>query len=256
MLSLDSKRRQAWKKSQSCFRCYSGPNFGGDNLAPCQDARLDTEDFPKTKCSGIRSTVNYPTCWDGKNLDSANHQDHVAYPTKGPASFSDTAFTCPDTHPVRVPQISLEIVWDTTEFDGLWDPATDEQPFRLSMMDDTGYGQHGDYVFGWKGTSLQQAMDGGCFGPSCAGLKTQAFTEANKCKVKDLVQEDIGTDGCKYPASFGCFCSPSLAGGFVIANGSSQGSRGFLDKLRCRLMLVREENTVYTPVPLTSASGV
>jgi hypothetical protein len=26
-------------KSQTCFRCYSGPNFGGDNAAPCQDAK-------------------------------------------------------------------------------------------------------------------------------------------------------------------------------------------------------------------------
>jgi len=197
MLALDSKRRQSWMKSQSCYRCYSGPNFGGDNLGPCSDPKLDTESFPKNKCYGIRSTVNYPTCWDGKNLDSANHQDHVSYPTKGPASFSDTAFTCPDTHPVRVPQISLEIVWDTTEFDSLWDPAVDKQPFVLSMADETGYGQHADYVFGWKGDALQKAMDGGCFGPSCAGLKTQPFTEANKCQVKDLVQEDVGSDGCK-----------------------------------------------------------
>lgn len=26
-------------KSQTCFRCYTGPNFGGDNAAPCQDAK-------------------------------------------------------------------------------------------------------------------------------------------------------------------------------------------------------------------------
>jgi hypothetical protein len=27
-------------KSQTCFRCYSGPNFGGDNAAPCADAKF------------------------------------------------------------------------------------------------------------------------------------------------------------------------------------------------------------------------
>lgn len=27
-------------KSQTCFRCYTGPNFGGDNAAPCQDAKF------------------------------------------------------------------------------------------------------------------------------------------------------------------------------------------------------------------------
>jgi hypothetical protein len=26
-------------KMQTCFRCYSGPNFGGDNAAPCADAK-------------------------------------------------------------------------------------------------------------------------------------------------------------------------------------------------------------------------
>lgn len=38
-------------------------------------------------------------------------------------------------------------------------------------------------------------MDGACFGPSCAGLKTQAMATANKCAVKKTVNED--TDGCE-----------------------------------------------------------
>jgi hypothetical protein len=50
------------KKSQSCFRCYSGPDFGGDNAAPCADATLDTEELPKKAClGGIRSNILYPT---------------------------------------------------------------------------------------------------------------------------------------------------------------------------------------------------
>jgi hypothetical protein len=49
-------------KSQTCFRCYTGPNFGGDNAAPCQDATLDTEAFPTKAClGGIRSNILYPT---------------------------------------------------------------------------------------------------------------------------------------------------------------------------------------------------
>jgi len=50
------------KKTQSCFRCYSSTNFGGDNAAPCQDANLDTESFPTKPClGGIRSNILYPT---------------------------------------------------------------------------------------------------------------------------------------------------------------------------------------------------
>ena len=31
--------RPANMERQNCFRCYTGPNFGGDVGAPCQDAR-------------------------------------------------------------------------------------------------------------------------------------------------------------------------------------------------------------------------
>lgn len=184
------------RKTQSCFRCYNAPNFGGDNAAPCQDATLDTEELPNKAClGGIRSNILYPTCWDGKNLDSPDHKSHVAYPSGGPAQFTGTSTggACPSTHPVKIPQIMLEIVWDTTKFNNKADwPADGSQPFVLSTGDTTGYGQHGDYVFGWKADSLQKAMDDGksCFGASCGGLKTQALDPASKCKVATRYPED------------------------------------------------------------------
>ncbi len=61
----------------------------------------------------------------------------------------------------------------------------------------TGFGQHGDYVFGWKGDALQKAMDSTCFGATCNVLKSQAFTEANKCAVQNSVSESV--EGCKFP---------------------------------------------------------
>lgn len=41
MLVGDPTRRTADPKlsKQNCFRCYTGPNFGGDTGAPCQDSR-------------------------------------------------------------------------------------------------------------------------------------------------------------------------------------------------------------------------
>ena len=178
---------------QNCYRCYTGPNHGGDVGAPCQDNRVDTEALPTKACpGGIRSNILFPTCWDGKNLDSPNHQDHVAYPTSGPATFLSLGGNCPSTHPVRIPQLMYEVNWDTSKFNdkSLWaDP--NKQPFVLSTGDPTGYGQHGDYVFGWKGNSLQSAMDrAGCFGAQCGTLKTQAIDNAKKCTVKALVRED------------------------------------------------------------------
>ncbi|KAF5848945.1 hypothetical protein GGP41_010090 [Bipolaris sorokiniana] len=152
------------RKSQTCFRCYTGPNFGGDNAAPCQDAN----------------------CWDGVNLDSPDHKSHVAYPTNGPALFTGTSTggACPASHP---------IVWDTTKFNNKADwPADGSQPFVLSTGDNTGYGQHGDYVFGWKDNSLQKAMDDakGCMGANCGSLKTQQPADGNKCVVPNRVPEE------------------------------------------------------------------
>ena len=76
-------------------------------------------------------------------------------------------------------------------------------------MYSTGYGQHGDYVFGWQEGVLQKAMDAGCFGASCKALKTQAFTAANKCAVPDTVKESI--EGCK-------LCFNSFSNLFIIRN--------------------------------------
>jgi hypothetical protein len=106
----------------------------------------------------------------------------------------------PSTHPVKLPQLMFEVIWDTSSFNdkSLW-PTDGSQPFVLSQGDNTGYGQHGDYVFGWEGNALQKAMDSSCFGATCTGLKTQTYTEANKCAIKRTVNEDV--DGCEYLTS-------------------------------------------------------
>lgn len=105
---------------------------------------------------------------------------------------------CPASHPVRIPQLMYEVVWDTTQFNDRseWPEDGRSQPFVLSTGDDTGLGQHGDYVFGWEGDSLQRAMDrAGCYGAQCGTLKTQAIDVARKCEIPPKVEEDY--DGCK-----------------------------------------------------------
>ncbi|KAK0630521.1 hypothetical protein B0T17DRAFT_590009 [Bombardia bombarda] len=199
----DVMNRQPKYKSQSCFRCYTGPNFGGDDLAPCSDTKIDFEGFPPQPClGGIRSNILYPTCWDGKNLDSPNHKDHVAYPKSGPSNFLSTG-DCPASHPVKIPQLMLEVVWDTTKFNNKaeW-PEDGSQPFVLSTGDKTGYGQHGDYVFGWKGDALQRAMDdNGCFSATCGKQKSQDISVANKCAISKTVREDVDGWFSKLPGN-------------------------------------------------------
>ena len=139
------------------------------------------------------------SCWDGKNLDSPDHTSHIAYPSTG--TFESNG-PCPATHPVKIPQLFYEVIWDTTKFNdkSLW-PETG-QPFVWSQGDETGFGSHGDYIFGWKDNALQKAMDANC-NVNCPQLKTQSIAVGNKCTKESQVREKI--DGCK------CFLSsPSL----------------------------------------------
>lgn len=133
-------------------------------------------------------------CWDGKNLDSPDHQSHM-YNTMNRDGFSN-APPCPASHPIRVPQLTYETVWDTTKFNSMW-PAGTPNPFVWSFEGSSGYGTHADYMFGWKGDSLQRAMDTPeCFYDGCGSIKKQAMSVANKCTVEDMVGEE--TDGCMY----------------------------------------------------------
>lgn len=107
-----------------------------------------------------------------------------------------TAGPCPESHPVRMPQLAYETMWDTTLFNGMW-PEDGSNPFVWSYDDSKGYGTHADYVFGWKGDSLQRAMDSDCMFQDCGHgvLEIQSTAEQNKCSVESSVDEDV--DGCK-----------------------------------------------------------
>ena len=39
-------------KRQNCYRCYTGPNFGGDVSAPCQDAKCVYSHLLFQQCFG------------------------------------------------------------------------------------------------------------------------------------------------------------------------------------------------------------
>lgn len=102
---------------------------------------------------------------------------------------------CPSTHPVRMPQVTYETVWDTTQFNGMW-PSGSPNPFLWSF-EGTGAGTHADYMFGWKGDSLQKAMDKSeCFYDGCGAIKKQDMSVANQCTIKETVREE--TLGCKF----------------------------------------------------------
>ncbi|KAG9234742.1 hypothetical protein BJ875DRAFT_375744 [Amylocarpus encephaloides] len=199
MLAGTAERRTRDSAFVNLFRCYDGydekMNYRPN---PMGVAASDTTELPTRHCAGgVRVNTFFPTCWDGVNLDSPDHKTHVAYPVQG--VFGN----CPKSHPVEIPQVFIETIWDTGKFDqSLW-PDDGSQPFVFSQGDPTGFGHHADYVFGWKGDSLQKAMDARCDvfdarpdpiihpASECPQLRTQEQAVANECSKRQTAQEDI-----------------------------------------------------------------
>ncbi|KAK7055313.1 WSC domain protein [Favolaschia claudopus] len=167
--------------------------------------------FPTTDCeSGLNARLHMPACWDGVNLDSANHVSHTAY-----LSGLDNG-KCPSTHPVPLMKLFYEITWNVGDFSGRWNPNTDRWPFVYAPGDPTGFGWHGDFSNGWDTTALQNAIDK-CNNPNdetgsgkteaCSFLTVKSAASSNTCKINAVVKETInGTlselPGCN-PLQFG-----------------------------------------------------
>jgi hypothetical protein len=93
---------------------------------------------PDTRSQSLRLHVNFPNCWDGKHLDSANHQSHVAYPMRG---------TCPSSHPVALPAISLIYRYPITGGTG------------VTLASGGRYSAHADFFNAWRQGTLVSLVD-------------------------------------------------------------------------------------------------
>ena len=74
-------------------------------------------------------------------------------------------------------------------------------PLHADCDGRTGYGHHGDYVFGSEGDALQSAMDK-CTSirgrpTNCTELKIQTDEEMNACAQAPRVDEKIGAGECE-----------------------------------------------------------
>ncbi|CAG8979221.1 hypothetical protein HYALB_00011278 [Hymenoscyphus albidus] len=137
--------------------------------------------MPNIKCpDGLRAQVFFPSCWDGKNVDTPDHKSHVAYPD------GVTVGSCPASHPKRLISIFYEIIFNTPNFQ--W--SGDHHPFVLAQGDPTGYGFHGDFVNGWKEGVLQKAID------DC-NIESDVIEE---CKHFSFITNQVA-QSCRVPAS-------------------------------------------------------
>jgi hypothetical protein len=89
---------------------------------------------PGARGQELRLHVTFPSCWDGRSLDSADHKSHMAYPT---------GRACPADHPVAVPAISLIYRY----------PVSGDHDFALASGGV--YSAHADFFNAWNPTVLR-----------------------------------------------------------------------------------------------------
>lgn len=109
----------------------------------------------------VRVSVNFPQCWDGKNLDSPDHKSHMAYSHWQQIDASGKKYypenRCPTTHPIPLPQVT-EIfdfeVTDAVNGTDKWRLASDN--YELTTRG--GLSMHADWMNGWDETIMSRIV--------------------------------------------------------------------------------------------------
>lgn len=101
-------------------------NCGASSSVP---ASAGVPTCPDTRAQSLRLHVNFPSCWDGRQLDSADHKSHVAYAVRG---------ACPAAYPVAVPAISLIYRYPITGGTG------------VTLSSGGQYSAHADFFNAWR----------------------------------------------------------------------------------------------------------
>jgi hypothetical protein len=91
---------------------------------------------PKTT---LQLHVNFPDCWNGRELDSANHKSHMAYSVNG---------RCPPGYPVAVPSISLVYRYPPSAATGTTILSSGGQ-----------HSGHADFINTWRQSALARLVE-------------------------------------------------------------------------------------------------
>ena len=155
MIAGDAKATSPQPLSIVHYNCLRFPN-GGQVTKP--SASIPT-------CPGgsyLSAKITFPGCWDGKNLDSADHKSHMAYPVRG---------ACPASHPVGLPSVGIRVRWKTVR---------DVPSSQLSLSSGGQFSMHADFWNVWN----PAAMD---------WLVTHCLNQTQNCT--DIARTQIAATG-------------------------------------------------------------
>ena len=111
----------------------------------------------------LGAIVAGPDCWDGKNLDSADHRSHMSYGFYN----MEGRYVCPATHAYIVPQFTLGAwyeVDDNLDRSGEWAPgastwslASDTMPGMPTKKPGSTF--HADWMGAWDDDVMHMWID-------------------------------------------------------------------------------------------------
>ena len=86
----------------------------------------------------LESYLDFPHCWDGRNLDSTDHKSHMAYPVNN---------ACPASHPVVVPKLRQVMRY-----------PVNGNPAGFRLASGAGYTMHGDFFNAWPEAEMARRV--------------------------------------------------------------------------------------------------
>jgi hypothetical protein len=89
-----------------------------------------------------------PDCWNGKDLDSADHRSHMSYRVGN----ANGEAVCPSTHPYIIPQFQLGSWYTVDSTAANWYLASDRMPGMAPS--EPGTTQHADWFGAWEDSIL------------------------------------------------------------------------------------------------------
>jgi hypothetical protein len=109
----------------------------------------------------LRLDIFFPSCWNGKDLDSPDHKSHMAYPTG-----TTNNIACPATHPYPIVRVSYHFAYPL--FPDQLDPVSKtSKGFRLASDDYTvdsrnngGLSLNGSWMNGWHPEAMDMLLKG------------------------------------------------------------------------------------------------
>lgn len=144
--------------------------YGEGNFWGCESGGLVSGRSMPACASGqeIRATIQFPSCWDGKNLDTPDHRSHMAYPVGNMPGPGDTG--CPSSHPVHIPEITVHLKYRSDGNSSSWRLSSDMngQPNGESMHADWWGGWDEDIMMRWY-TSCLLGQSSATMGHLCDG---------------------------------------------------------------------------------------